>query len=58
MNHSLGRDIILANIIDSQGLMNIQYKAHPLIIPVNQFKEYTYFFARSSAAYLLLKYLL
>ena len=51
-NHSLGSDIILANLVDSQGLVNIQYKAHPLIIPVN------HFFARNRAAYLLLKYLL
>ena len=58
MNHSLGSDIILANLVDSQGLMNIQYKTHLLIIPVNQFKEDTYFFARNRAAYLLLKYLL
>ena len=29
MNHSLGSDIILANLVDSQGLVNIQYKAHP-----------------------------
>ena len=42
MNYSLGSDIILANLVDSQDLVNIQYKAHPLIIPVNQFKEYTY----------------
>ena len=45
MNHSLGSDIILANLVDSQGLVNIQYKAHPLIIkntPISQFKEYTY----------------
>ena len=53
MNHSLGSDIILANLVDSQGLVNIQYKAHPLIIHVNQFKKYTYFFARIRAAYLL-----
>ena len=39
MNHSLGSDIILANLVDSQGHVNIQYTAHPLIIPVNQFKE-------------------
>ena len=28
MNHSIGSDIILANLVDSQGLVNIQYKAH------------------------------
>ena len=37
----LGREIILANLVDSLNLVNIRYKAHPLIIPVNQFKEYT-----------------
>ena len=58
MNHSLGSDIILTNLVDSQGLVNIQCKAHPLIIPVIQFEEYTYFFAPNRAAYLLLKYLL
>ena len=30
--------IILANLVDSQRLV---YKAHPLIIPVNHFREYT-----------------
>ena len=48
MNHILGSDIIPANLVDSQSLVNT----------VNQFKEYTYFFARNKAAYLLLKYLL
>ena len=28
MNHSMGSDIILANLVDSQGLVNIQNKAH------------------------------
>ena len=36
----LGRDIILANLVDSQGHVNIQYKAHPLTIPVNQLCTY------------------
>ena len=52
---SLGSDIILVNRVDSQGLVNIRYKAHPLIISVKQFQEYTWFFARNRAVYLLLK---
>ena len=28
MNHSMGSDIVLANLVDSQGLVNIQYKAY------------------------------
>ena len=34
--------------------MNIRLKAHPLTMPVNQLKEYT-FFSRNRGAYLLIK---
>ena len=32
----MGNNIILANLVESQGLVNIRYKAHPLVIPVKQ----------------------
>ena len=32
----MGNNIILANLVESQGLVNIRYEAHPLVIPVNQ----------------------
>ena len=47
MNHSMGSDIILANLVDSQGLVNIQYKAHLSI----SLKNTPMFLARNRAAY-------